>query len=71
MEANGYDLSNSHLIRHCRAWQIDNNVPTVKAFRLRRNEQYLSFNWLEKICIDASIAVEHRGPSKSLRRPPH
>ena len=70
MEASGYDLSNSHLIRHCRAWQIDNNVPTIKAFSLRRNEQYLSFNWLEKICIDAGIAVEHERAIQELEKSP-
>lgn len=70
MEANGYDLSSSHLIRHCRAWQIDNNVPTFKAFRLRPNEQYLSFNWLEKICVDAGIEVDHKRAIQELEKAP-
>ena len=70
MEANGYDLRNSHLIRHCRAWQIDNNVPTFKAFRLRPKEQYLSFNWLEKICVDAGIEVDHKRAIQELEKAP-
>ncbi|MDE0464116.1 MAG: hypothetical protein OXH93_16980 [Caldilineaceae bacterium] len=70
MEANGYDLSSSHLIRHCRAWQIDNDVPTFKAFRLRRNEEYLSFNWLEKICVDAGIVVDHKRAIQELEKAP-
>ena len=70
MEASGYDLSNSHLIRHCRAWQIDNNIPSFKAFRLRQNEQYLSFNWLEKICVDAGIDVDHKRAIHELEKAP-
>lgn len=70
MEANGYDLSNSHLIRHCLASQIDNNIPTFEAFRLRPNEQYLSFNWLEKICVDAGIEVDHKRAIQELEKAP-
>lgn len=54
-----HDFTDSHLIRHCRYQQTDKRgFPTETAFMLRKNEEYLSFNWMEKICDEFNISPE-------------
>lgn len=71
MQNEEYDLFNSHLIRQCRDWQIDNNLPSSRAFMLRnKRESHLSFNWLEKICVDAGIPIDYDEAIKELEKSP-
>ena len=51
------------LIRHCPKKFEDGGAISVKAFcfterELKQDKPHLSFNWLEKICVDAGIPID-------------
>ena len=58
VRANGHSLDDSHLIRQCRKWQVEDGLPTLEAFMFSQGRCSLSFSWLEKICIDVGIEVD-------------
>ena len=66
------DLDRSNLIRHCPDYKCNGGKPTYKAFRLRsnKNEPYLSFYCLEKICRDAGHLVDCRRGIETLEEAP-
>lgn len=77
MSHDGRQLSvSSRLIRHCRKRWADGGLPSLEAFKLRpselqRDDPYLSFNWLEKICEEAEILIDRDGAIRRLEeRPP-
>lgn len=54
-----HDFTDSHLIRHCRYNKTDKKgFPIETAFMLRTNEEYLSFNCMERICDEFNISPE-------------
>ncbi len=70
-EFSGHNLSDARLIRQCREWQTTKGLPSFKAFEFRGNESYLSFNWLEQICIEADVPIGYDEAIIELeKRPP-
>lgn len=54
-----HDFTDSHLIRHCRYNKTDKKgFPIETAFMLRTNEEYLSFNCMEKIFDEFDISTD-------------
>ena len=68
--ANGYSLSDSRLIRQCRDWQVENGLPTSKAFLFPEGKHTLSFSWLEKICVKLGILPNKDAAIMELEKSP-
>ena len=52
---------NNHVVRYCSSRGVDreNGLPTKQAFRLRKDEDHISVNWLEHFGVcDLSVAVD-------------
>lgn len=67
---NGYSLNDARLIRQCREWQVTNGLPSSKAFEFRGNESYLSFNWLEQVCVEANVPIGYDEAILELEKSP-
>lgn len=70
-KVNGHNLQNAHLIRFCRTWQTNRaGLPSFSAFMFRQGECSLSFNWLEKACIDAGVCIDFDEAILELEKEP-
>ena len=48
-----------HVARYCKPSSVEDGLPSAEAFTLKRDEEYLSVNWLEYFnAPDISAAVE-------------
>ena len=64
-----------HVTRYCKPTTVaDAGLPTVSAFQLRLDEEYLSVNWLEyfgKLELNASLQRVRSEVAKSLALSPN
>ncbi len=57
---NGKPLpDDDHVIRYCKPTAVEDDLPSVSAFKIRANEDHLSVNWLEYFgVLDRPTAVQ-------------